>query len=121
MVDTYCNHFLLFMCLCFSLHSQMYQRQMMMEQQMQQQESSSNQVETVEEFHQPDVNPDAMEVLHVKRKKVQTIQTNFRKATTTSTTHTQSSSSTQSAVMSQTAITSKQTAALVSGSSDTTM
>ncbi|XP_041939746.1 nebulin-related-anchoring protein [Alosa sapidissima] len=107
----------------------MYQRQMMMEQQMQmemqQQESSSssNQVETMEEFKQPDVNPDAMEVLHVKRKKVQTIQTNFRKATSSSTTtsHTQSLSSTQSAVTSQTAISSQKTTALVSGSSDTTM
>ncbi|KAL2078017.1 hypothetical protein ACEWY4_025702 [Coilia grayii] len=95
----------------------MYQRHMMMLEQEQQQDesSSSNQVETVEEFHQPGVNPDAMEVLHVKRKKVQTIQTNFRKAT--STTHTQSSSSSKSAVTSsQTA-----TSALASSASHTTM
>uniref|UniRef100_A0A3B4B4G4 LIM zinc-binding domain-containing protein n=1 Tax=Periophthalmus magnuspinnatus TaxID=409849 RepID=A0A3B4B4G4_9GOBI len=49
-----------------------YQHMMMMEQQQNQQQSSE-QVETSEEIQQG-VNMDAMEVLHVKRKKIQTVQ-----------------------------------------------
>uniref|UniRef100_A0A3Q1GTL3 Nebulin-related anchoring protein n=1 Tax=Acanthochromis polyacanthus TaxID=80966 RepID=A0A3Q1GTL3_9TELE len=58
-----------------------YQHMMMMEQQQQQQQTSE-QVETSEEIQQG-VNMDAMEVLHVKRKK--TIQTVQKKSTTTTT------------------------------------
>ncbi|XP_012670070.2 nebulin-related-anchoring protein [Clupea harengus] len=81
-------------------HLLMYQRQMMMEQQQQEEEECANQAENMEEFLQPGVNPDAMEVLHVKRKKVQTINTNFRKAGAT-TSNAQSSSAMQSAATSQ--------------------
>uniref|UniRef100_A0A3Q3BP25 Nebulin-related anchoring protein n=1 Tax=Haplochromis burtoni TaxID=8153 RepID=A0A3Q3BP25_HAPBU len=51
-----------------------YQQHMMMEEQQQQQQQASEQVETSEEIQQG-VNMDAMEVLHVKRKKtIQTVQ-----------------------------------------------
>lgn len=58
------------------------QQQMEEEEQQQQQQQTSEQVETSEEVHQG-VNMDAMEVLHVKRKK--TIQTVQKKSTTTTT------------------------------------
>ncbi|KAK7919568.1 hypothetical protein WMY93_010852 [Mugilogobius chulae] len=61
-------------------HMMMLQYQEQMEQQQNQQQSSE-QVETSEEIQQG-VNMDAMEVLHVKRKKIQTVQ----KRTTTTTT-----------------------------------
>ncbi|XP_073345124.1 nebulin-related-anchoring protein isoform X2 [Pagrus major] len=61
-------------------HQQMEQQQQQMEQQQQQQ--TSEQVETSEEIQQG-INMDAMEVLHVKRKK--TIQTVQKKSTTTTT------------------------------------
>ncbi|KAM3592402.1 uncharacterized protein V6R79_018167 [Siganus canaliculatus] len=63
-------------------HMMMMQRQQQL-QQLQQQQQTSEQVETSEEVQQ-DVNMDAMEVLHVKRKK--TIQTVQKKSTTTTTT-----------------------------------
>ncbi|XP_042079220.1 nebulin-related-anchoring protein isoform X1 [Haplochromis burtoni] len=56
--------------------------QQMMEEQQQQQQQASEQVETSEEIQQG-VNMDAMEVLHVKRKK--TIQTVQKKSSTTTT------------------------------------
>lgn len=46
-----------------------------------QQHDSSEQVETSEHVQQSAVNPDAMEILHVKRKK--TIHTTFKQAKTT--------------------------------------
>uniref|UniRef100_UPI003AAD81BA nebulin-related-anchoring protein n=1 Tax=Centroberyx gerrardi TaxID=166262 RepID=UPI003AAD81BA len=61
-------------------HMMMLQHQQQMEEQQQQQQTSE-QVETSEEIQQG-VNMDAMEVLHVKRKK--TIQTVQKKSTTTS-------------------------------------
>ncbi|XP_030629117.1 nebulin-related-anchoring protein isoform X2 [Chanos chanos] len=67
-----------------------YQQMMMLqrEQQMQGQESSSDHKETREEVQQPGVNPDAMEILQVKRKK--TIHTTFKQAKTTKSMITQS-------------------------------
>ncbi|KAG9338351.1 hypothetical protein JZ751_025910 [Albula glossodonta] len=47
-----------------------YQQQMMELSQQAQAQAQTQTVETTEEFHQPGVNPDATEVLHVKRKKV---------------------------------------------------
>ncbi|XP_072311964.1 nebulin-related-anchoring protein isoform X2 [Eucyclogobius newberryi] len=61
-------------------HMMMLQYQVQMEEEQQNQQQSSEQVETSEEI-QPGVNMDAMEVLHVKRKKVQTVQ---KRTTTTS-------------------------------------
>ncbi|XP_041714203.1 nebulin-related-anchoring protein isoform X3 [Coregonus clupeaformis] len=58
-------------------HMMMLQHQ----QQMEEQQQASEQVETSKEFQQSGVNLDAMEILHVKRKK--TIQT-VKKSTTTS-------------------------------------
>ncbi|CAJ1081016.1 nebulin-related-anchoring protein isoform X1 [Xyrichtys novacula] len=63
-------------------HMMMLHHQQQMEQQLQNQQTSEH-VETSEEVHN-DVNMDAMEVLHVKRKK--TIQTVQKKSTTTTTT-----------------------------------
>lgn len=59
------------------LLSQMLQRQ----QDFQEQQQSTTETETTKEFQQPGVNPDAMEILHVKRKK--TIHTAFKQAKTT--------------------------------------
>ncbi|XP_066519159.1 nebulin-related-anchoring protein [Hoplias malabaricus] len=63
----------------------MFQReQQFLEQQEllgQQQQDSSEQVETTEHVQRSEVNPDAMEILHVKRKK--TIHTTFKQAKTT--------------------------------------
>ncbi|XP_036428590.1 nebulin-related-anchoring protein [Colossoma macropomum] len=81
-----------------------YQQLMMLqrEQQLleQQQQDSSEQVETREHVQQSVVNPDAMEILHVKRKK--TIHTTFKQAKTaksmTSQSITSHSSTNQSAV-----------------------
>ncbi|XP_026880654.2 nebulin-related-anchoring protein [Electrophorus electricus] len=61
-----------------------YQQLMMLQRQQQlqeQQQTSSEQVESREQVQQSVVNPDAMEILHVKRKK--TIHTNFKQAQTT--------------------------------------
>ncbi|KAF7705378.1 nebulin-related-anchoring protein [Silurus meridionalis] len=61
-----------------------YQEFMMLQRQLQlenQQQNSSEQVETTEQVQQSSVNPDAMEILHVKRKK--TIHTTFKQAKTT--------------------------------------
>ncbi|XP_050980766.1 nebulin-related-anchoring protein isoform X2 [Labeo rohita] len=61
-----------------------YQELMMLQRQQEfqdQQESTTEQTETTKEFQQPGVNPDAMEILHVKRKK--TIHTTFKQAKTT--------------------------------------
>nr|XP_046233672.1 nebulin-related-anchoring protein isoform X3 [Scatophagus argus] len=63
-------------------HMMMVHHQQQMEQQQQHQQQTSEQVETSEEIQQG-VNMDAMEVLHVKRKK--TIQTVQKKSTTTTT------------------------------------
>ncbi|XP_055085851.1 nebulin-related-anchoring protein [Periophthalmus magnuspinnatus] len=63
-------------------HMMMLQYQEQMEQQQNQQQSSE-QVETSEEIQQG-VNMDAMEVLHVKRKKIQTVQKKTTTATTSS-------------------------------------
>ncbi|XP_051274055.1 nebulin-related-anchoring protein isoform X1 [Dicentrarchus labrax] len=63
-------------------HTMMLHHQQQMEQQQQQQQQASEQVETSEEIQQG-VNMDAMEVLHVKRKK--TIQTVQKKSTSTTT------------------------------------
>ncbi|XP_028844222.1 nebulin-related-anchoring protein [Denticeps clupeoides] len=71
-------------------------QQIMMIQRLQQ--SSSEREEGGQQLQEPGVNPDAMEVLHVKRKK--TIQTNFRQATTTIS---KSSTATQSILTSQSA------------------
>ncbi|XP_047466049.1 nebulin-related-anchoring protein isoform X2 [Mugil cephalus] len=62
-------------------HMMMVYHQQQMEQQQQQQQQTSEQVETSQEIQQG-VNMDAMEVLHVKRKK--TIQTVQKKTTTAS-------------------------------------
>lgn len=56
----------------------MLQRQLQLENQ---QHSSSEQVDTTEQVQQSAVNPDAMEILQVKRKK--TIHTTFKQAKTT--------------------------------------
>lgn len=69
----------------------MLQRQMQLENQ---QHSSSEDVETTEQVQQPTVNPDAMEILHVKRKK--TIHTSFKQAKTTKSMTMQSVSSNSS-------------------------
>lgn len=53
----------------------------MLQRQEQQHQSTTEQRETTQEFQQPGVNPDAMEILHVKRKK--TIHTEFKQAKTT--------------------------------------
>ncbi|KAK7122489.1 hypothetical protein R3I94_019565 [Phoxinus phoxinus] len=61
-----------------------YQHLMMLQRQQEfqeQQQSTTEQTETTKEFQQPGVNPDAMEILHVKRKK--TIHTTFKQAKTT--------------------------------------
>ncbi|XP_017338645.1 nebulin-related-anchoring protein isoform X4 [Ictalurus punctatus] len=61
-----------------------YQELMMLQRQLQlenQQHSSSEQVDTTEQVQQSAVNPDAMEILQVKRKK--TIHTTFKQAKTT--------------------------------------
>ncbi|TSK14755.1 Nebulin-related-anchoring protein [Bagarius yarrelli] len=61
-----------------------YQELMMLQRQLQlenQQHSTSDQLETTEHVQQSAVNPDAMEILHVKRKK--TIHTTFKQAKTT--------------------------------------
>ncbi|KAK2876323.1 hypothetical protein Q8A67_020419 [Cirrhinus molitorella] len=61
-----------------------YQELMMLQRQLElqeQQQSTTEQTETTKEFQQPGVNPDAMEILHVKRKK--TIHTTFKQAKTT--------------------------------------
>lgn len=63
------DHFLL---------SQMLQRQQEFQEQ---QQSTAEQTETTKELQQPGVNPDAMEILHVKKKK--TIHTTFKQAKTT--------------------------------------
>ncbi|KAM7370772.1 hypothetical protein PAMP_010293 [Pampus punctatissimus] len=63
-------------------HMMMLHHQQQMEQQQQQQQQMSEQVETSDEIQQG-VNMDAMEVLHVKRKK--TTQTVQKKSTTTTT------------------------------------
>ncbi|XP_051522836.1 nebulin-related-anchoring protein isoform X2 [Myxocyprinus asiaticus] len=55
-----------------------YQQLMMLQRQ---QQSATEQMETTKEFQQPGVNPDAMEILQVKRKK--TIHTTFKQAKTT--------------------------------------
>ncbi|XP_051959174.1 nebulin-related-anchoring protein isoform X2 [Xyrauchen texanus] len=55
-----------------------YQQLMMLQRQ---QQSATEQMDTTKEFQQPGVNPDAMEVLQVKRKK--TIHTTFKQAKTT--------------------------------------
>lgn len=66
--------------LVLQVHRQQMMEQQMMEQQLMEQQQESEQVETSEEVQQG-VNMDAMEVLHVKRKK--TIQTVQKKSTTT--------------------------------------
>ncbi|XP_053367557.1 nebulin-related-anchoring protein [Clarias gariepinus] len=74
-----------------------YQELMMLQRQMQlenQQHSSSEDVETTEQVQQPTVNPDAMEILHVKRKK--TIHTSFKQAKTSKSMTMQSVSSNSS-------------------------
>ncbi|XP_042591661.1 nebulin-related-anchoring protein isoform X4 [Cyprinus carpio] len=61
-----------------------YQQLMMLQRQQEfqeQEQSNTEQTETTKEFQQPGVNPDAMEILHVKRKK--TIHTTFKQAKTT--------------------------------------
>ncbi|XP_056627336.1 nebulin-related-anchoring protein [Triplophysa dalaica] len=58
-----------------------YQQLLMLQRQEQQHQSTTDQTETTQEFQQPGVNPDAMEILHVKRKK--TIHTAFKQAKTT--------------------------------------
>uniref|UniRef100_A0A8C1NTL3 Nebulin-related anchoring protein n=1 Tax=Cyprinus carpio TaxID=7962 RepID=A0A8C1NTL3_CYPCA len=60
-----------------------YQQLMMLQRQQdfQEQQQSTTETETTKEFQQPGVNPDAMEILHVKRKK--TIHTAFKQAKTT--------------------------------------
>ncbi|KAA0725070.1 Nebulin-related-anchoring protein [Triplophysa tibetana] len=58
-----------------------YQELLMLQRQEQQHQSTTEQTETTQEFQQPGVNPDAMEILHVKRKK--TIHTAFKQAKTT--------------------------------------
>nr|XP_055032539.1 nebulin-related-anchoring protein [Misgurnus anguillicaudatus] len=62
-----------------------YQQLMMLQRQQQfqdqQLQSTTEQTETTQEFQQPEVNPDAMEILNVKRKK--TIHTTFKQAKTT--------------------------------------
>ncbi|XP_016335644.1 nebulin-related-anchoring protein-like isoform X1 [Sinocyclocheilus anshuiensis] len=61
-----------------------YQQLMMLQRQQEfqeQQQSTTEQTETTKEFQQQGVNPDAMEILHVKRKK--TIHTAFKQAKTT--------------------------------------
>ncbi|KAI7796739.1 nebulin-related-anchoring protein [Triplophysa rosa] len=62
-----------------------YQQLLMLQRQQQfqdqQHQSTTEQTETTQEFQQPGVNPDAMEILHVKRKK--TIHTAFKQAKTT--------------------------------------
>lgn len=61
-----------------------YQQLMMLQRQQEfqdQHDSTTEQTETTMETQQPGVNPDAMEILHVKRKK--TIHTTFKQAKTT--------------------------------------
>ncbi|XP_016360262.1 nebulin-related-anchoring protein-like isoform X3 [Sinocyclocheilus anshuiensis] len=61
-----------------------YQQLMMLQRQQkfqEQEQSTTEQTETTKEFQQPGVNPDAMEILQVKRKK--TINTTFKQAKTT--------------------------------------
>ncbi|XP_026132251.1 nebulin-related-anchoring protein-like isoform X3 [Carassius auratus] len=61
-----------------------YQQLRMLQRQQEfqeQEQSNTEQTETTKEFQQPGVNPDAMEILHVKRKK--TIHTTFKQAKTT--------------------------------------
>lgn len=79
-------------------HMMMLHHQQQMEQQQQQQQTSE-QVETSEEIQQG-VNMDAMEVLHVKRKK--TVQTVQKKTTTTSFKSMEKKSSTTSSTSSAT-------------------
>ncbi|GAA6110303.1 nebulin-related-anchoring protein isoform X2 [Tachysurus ichikawai] len=74
-----------------------YQELMMLQRQLQlenQQHSSSEEVETTENVQQSAVNPDAMEILQVKRKK--TIHTTFKQAKTTKSTTMQSVASSSS-------------------------
>ncbi|XP_047673727.1 nebulin-related-anchoring protein isoform X2 [Tachysurus fulvidraco] len=74
-----------------------YQELMMLQRQLQlenQQHSSSEEVETTENVQQSAVNPDAMEILQVKRKK--TIHTTFKQAKTTKSTTVQSVASSSS-------------------------
>ncbi|XP_019120344.2 nebulin-related-anchoring protein isoform X1 [Larimichthys crocea] len=78
------------------------QQQMEEQQQLLEQQQASEQVETSEEIHHGGVNMDAMEVLHVKRKK--TIQTVQKKSTTTSFKSMEKKSSTTSSTSSSAAI-----------------
>lgn len=71
-----------------------YQHLMMLQRQQEfqeQEQSTTEQAETTKEFQQPGVNPDAMEILHVKRKK--TIHTTFKQAKTTKSITSQSAAS----------------------------
>lgn len=95
-------------------HMMMVQYQQQMEQMEQQQQQASEQVETTEEVQQG-VNLDAMEILHVKRKKtIQTVKktsttsfksmaTSSKKAMTTTTTSSSSASAIDSALTSSNA------------------
>ncbi|KAG9267895.1 nebulin-related-anchoring protein [Astyanax mexicanus] len=77
----------------------MFQREQQMLEQQQQQQDFSDQVETEEHVEQSVVNPDAMEILHVKRKK--TIHTTFKQAKTMASQSVTSHSSTKQSTESQ--------------------